>query len=282
MYNQYSIGYWIMRIAVYTKSSLTGHPVRSKLLAELSCESGLLLTEIPQGSEIPAGFDRLLAFGGDGTMLEAAVRAARADVPLVGVNIGNLGFLTQFDAKVDAKTLAAALKCESVTRRMLIECTADGKSYLALNDIVVKSASARPVSIELRVNGQFSDAYRSDGVIVATPTGSTAYSLSAGGPVLAPDLSALVVNPVCPHTLHSRPLVVGADAMIELDIIGGEGAGVIVDGAASGTLSSRASVKVKRSSLTAPFVNAGGEDFYARLLDKMNRWGSAQSAEVTV
>ena len=109
MYNQYPIGYWIMRIAVYTKSSLTGHPVRSKLLAELSCESGLLLTEIPQGSEIPAGFDRLLAFGGDGTMLEAAVRAARADVPLVGVNIGNLGFLTQFDAKVDAKTLAAAL-----------------------------------------------------------------------------------------------------------------------------------------------------------------------------
>ena len=193
MYNQYPIGYWIMRIAVYTKSSLTG--------------------------------DRLLAFGGDGTMLEAAVRAARADVPLVGVNIGNLGFLTQFDAKVDAKTLAAALECESVTRRMLIECTADGKSYLALNDIVVKSASARPVSIELRVNGQFSDAYRSDGVIVATPTGSTAYSLS---------------------------------------------------------LSSRASVKVKRSSLTAPFVNAGGEDFYARLLDKMNRWGSAQSAEVTV
>ena len=159
MYNQYPIGYWIMRIAVYTKSSLTGHPVRSKLLAELSRESGLLLTEIPQGSEIPAGFDRLLAFGGDGTMLEAAVRAARADVPLVGVNIGNLGFLTQFDAKVDAKTLAAALECESVTRRMLIECTADGKSYLALNDIVVKSASARPVSIELRVNGQFSDAY---------------------------------------------------------------------------------------------------------------------------
>ena len=131
------------------------------------------------------------------------------------------------------------------------------------------------------MDGQFADAYRSDGMIVATPTGSTAYSLSAGGPVLAPDLDALTVNAVCPHTLHSRPLVVGANALIELRIIAGDLSLLVVDGAAAAELGAKSVVKVKKAAVSAPFIDAGGRGFYEKLLDKMNRWGLAQSAEVT-
>lgn len=267
-----------MKIAVYTKSTLTGHPVRTSLIAALSAMPGMELKNILPGEDIPSDCERVLAFGGDGTMLDAAVRSARRGVPLLGVNIGNLGFLTQLDSSASAEEVAAALKSGGVKRRMLLECKAEGASFLALNDVVVKSSSTRPVSVELYVDGQFSDAYRSDGVIVATPTGSTAYSLSAGGPVLAPELSALVVNPVCPHTLHSRPLVVSAASVIELRVIGGGEAQLVVDGEVRPIKAT--SVTVRRAAESALFLDVGKDDFYERLLDKMNRWGSAQSAEV--
>lgn len=271
-----------MKIAVFTKSSLTDHPVRAALLEALSKEGVFDFLFIGSGDAIPADCERVLAFGGDGTMLDAAVRCARADVPLLGVNLGNLGFLTQFDAGVTAGELSSALRSGETVRRMLISCKTDGAEFFALNDIVVKSASTRPVSTELHVDGRFADAYRSDGVIVATPTGSTAYSLSAGGPVLAPELSALVVNAVCPHTLHARPLVVGADSKVEIKVIGGGEAQLVVDGTAAADLAADESVSVQRASVSAPFIKAGRVNFYERLLDKMNRWGSAISAEVNV
>lgn len=270
-----------MKIAVYTKSSLTSHPARARLLAALK-ERGFVAAEISSGDSVPADCSRLLAFGGDGTMLEAAVAAAKAGVPVLGVNIGNLGFLTGFDAEVTPDALAAALNSDECAERMLLGCETESGVFLALNDVVIKSASTRPVSLELYVDGQFSDAYRSDGVIVATPTGSTAYSLSAGGPVLAPDLAAIAVNPVCPHTLHSRPLVVGANAEIELRLMGGDRAHLVVDGTAAAGLDIASRVTVRRARERALFIKTGKDNFYERLLDKMNRWGSAQSAEVTL
>lgn len=270
-----------MKIAVFTKSTLKGHPARKALLDALSKEGGFVIEEVGSDRKLPNDSERLLAFGGDGTMLDAAVLSAKAGIPVLGVNLGDLGFLTQFDAHVSAEELARALRSATVKRRMLIECSVEKGSFLALNDIVVKSASTRPVSMELYVDGQFSDAYRSDGVIVATPTGSTAYSLSAGGPVLAPELNALVVNAVCPHTLHSRPLVVGSDAEITLRLIRGGEAELVVDGRSVGRLSPDPVVTVKKGSISALFADAGKNDFYERLLDKMNRWGSARSAEVT-
>lgn len=270
-----------MKIAVFTKSTLLEHPVRNAVLSALNASGKFVTEEISAEAPVPADCERLLAFGGDGTMLEAAVRAAKAGVPLVGVNCGNLGFLTQFDSATDADEIADALLNGKTVKRMLLECeTADGR-FLALNDVVVKSADTHPVSLELYVDGKFVDAYRSDGMIVATPTGSTAYSLSAGGPVLAPDLDALTVNAVCPHTLHSRPLVVGAASRIELRIIGGASAVLVVDGTSAAELGAHASVKVKKAAVGALFVDAGHRGFYEKLLDKMNRWGLAQSAEVT-
>lgn len=270
-----------MKIAVFTKPTLMEHPVRKAVLAAVSASEKFVIQEISANSSVPSDCERLLAFGGDGTMLEAAVRAAEADIPLVGVNCGNLGFLTQFDSANDTDDIIKALLEGKTVKRMLLECSAGDRSFLALNDIVVKSADTHPVSVQLYVDGQFADAYRSDGMIVATPTGSTAYSLSAGGPVLAPELDALTVNAVCPHTLHSRPLVVGAEALIEMRIMGGDSALLVVDGSAATALGANATVKVKKAAVSASFVDAGNKGFYEKLLDKMNRWGLAQSAEVT-
>ena len=263
-----------MKIAVLTKSTLADAVQRKNLLKALAKVRDFCIVELGAGEEIPTDADRVLAFGGDGTMLDAAVRCARRDIPLVGVNLGNLGFLTQFDAEASPKDVEAALRSSAVNRRMLISCRCDCKEYLALNDVVVKSASTRPISVELYVNGKFADSYRSDGVIVATPTGSTAYSLSAGGPVVSPDLDAFVVNPVCPHTLHSRPLVIGAASEVELRIIGGDAGQLVIDGATPAALGEHSAVQVVRAGVAAPFVKVGEDGFYEKLLDKMNRWGT--------
>ena len=124
------------------------------------------------------------------------------------------------------------------------------------------------------MDGQFADCYRSDGVIVATPTGSTAYSLSAGGPVLAPEVDAVIVNPVCPHTLHSRPIVAGGSSEIVLRLSSEESARLVVDGRDEGGLRASSVIAVRRSQTEARFVKVGESRFYERLLSKMNRWGT--------
>lgn len=269
----------IMKIAVFTKQTLLGHPVRAGLLDALSAEEDLELVETEDGA-VPPATDRALAFGGDGTMLEAAVSCARADVPLLGINCGNLGFLTQFDCEVTPEEVASALRSGAVKRRALLICKCSGGNFHALNDIVIKSASTRPVSLELYIDGGFADAYRSDGVIVATPTGSTAYSLSAGGPVLAPELDAMVITAMCPHTLHSRPMVINGGSDVVLRLIGGGDAVLVVDGDRRAVIAEGSEIRVSKADISAPFIDAGDNDFYKKLLDKMNRWGSAQSAEV--
>ena len=263
-----------MKIATLTKSTLMDNPARKSLIDALAKEGGFDIVEISADGNIPVDCQRLLVFGGDGTMLDAAVKAAKVGIPVVGVNLGNLGFLTQFEAGESPERIADALEHGELHRKMLLECKTVKGNFLALNDVVLKSAGSRPVTVSLYVNSHFSDSYRSDGVIVATPTGSTAYSLSAGGPVIAPDLDAIVVNPVCPHTLHSRPLVVGGDAEIRLELSAEESANLVVDGKIVAELAENSVIMISKSSVYAAFICENGDGFYEKLLDKMNRWGT--------
>lgn len=264
----------IMKIAILTKPVLWDNPARAKLLAALKSCGDFDIVEVPAGGDIPSDCERLLVFGGDGTMLDAAVKCARVGVPLVGVNLGNLGFLTGFESEADPERVADALLNGEVRKRMLLGCKSAKGNFLALNDFVLKSADTRPVTVKLFVDGSFVDSYRSDGVIVATPTGSTAYSLSAGGPVMAPELDAIVVNPVCPHTLHSRPLVVGGNSEIRLELSASENAVLVTDGNKTADLGGNSVVMISKSPLLAPFIVTDGHNFYEKLLDKMNRWGT--------
>lgn len=263
-----------MRIATLTKSTLMDNPARKSLIDALIRDGGFDIVEISADGNIPADCQRLLVFGGDGTMLDAAVKAAKVGIPVVGVNLGNLGFLTQFESGESAQKIAETLRYGELHKKMLLECKTSKGNFLALNDAVLKSAGSRPVTVSLYVNGHFSDSYRSDGVIVATPTGSTAYSLSAGGPVIAPDLDAIVINPVCPHTLHSRPLVVGGNAEIRLELSAEQTANLIVDGKPVAELGENSVIMVSKSSVYAAFISDGDDGFYEKLLNKMNRWGT--------
>ncbi len=178
--------------------------------------------------EMPALSPELaIVLGGDGTLLSAARALSKSGIPLLSVNLGSLGFLTEVRLEDLYPTLDAwCQNCSTADSRamMHVELMRDGKvqcEYEALNDIVVsKGTIARMGDFMVKLNGQLAAAFRADGVIVATPTGSTAYSLAAAGPILAPDVDALVINPICPHLLTLRPMVVRGDAVVTVSVEG--------------------------------------------------------------
>lgn len=182
--------------------------------------------------------DFVLVLGGDGTLLSAARAVAHEGVPILAVNLGSLGFLTEVPLSEMYSTLDAVDTGLCPTeQRAVLECTAYRGTeqlarHFALNDVVVnKSALSRLVDFDLLIDGAFVFNYKADGVIIATPTGSTAYSLAAGGPVLMPSVQSFVVTPVCPHALTHRPLVVRDNAQIELRVeTGAEEAFLSIDG----------------------------------------------------
>jgi NAD+ kinase len=178
----------------------------------------------------------VLVLGGDGTLLSAARAIGSAEIPLLAVNLGSLGFLTEVRLDDLYSTLAAAVECQCpVESRSLLCCrlirdNQEVACYHALNDAVIKSTVARLIGFRLCINGERVVEYQADGVIVATPTGSTAYSLAAGGPVLMPSVEAIVLTPICPHSLTHRPLVVGDDAKITVRLDSGADGVLSVDG----------------------------------------------------
>ncbi len=178
----------------------------------------------------------VLVLGGDGTLLSAARSVGATEIPLLAVNLGSLGFLTEVRLDEVYATLDATAqgKCPTESRSLLeVRLVRDGKEashYYALNDAVVKSTVARLMGFAVFINEQRVMEYQADGVIVATPTGSTAYSLAAGGPVLMPSVEAILLTPICPHSLTHRPLVVGSDAMIGVRLDSGADGFLSVDG----------------------------------------------------
>ncbi|MEK7842838.1 MAG: NAD kinase, partial [Pseudomonadota bacterium] len=173
--------------------------------------------------EIGARADLAIVLGGDGTMLNIARKLAPFDVPLVGINQGRLGFLTDLSIDTMLETVGAMLDGRYVTeRRMLlsaevIRSEASVFGALALNDVAVNRGSGGSmIEFEVHINGEYVYSLRADGLIVATPTGSTAYALSSGGPILHPSLDLIALVPVSPHTLSNRPIVVGPDAFVEI------------------------------------------------------------------
>lgn len=256
-----------MKLMVYSKQSLIDHPVKLALSSKLSA-LGHVVNEIDNitGDEV---CDCILVFGGDGTMLYASTHAKQ---PILGINLGNVGFLTQYESDVTADTIEQAISHGEVFERNLVETSVAGHHLVALNEIALKTTTARPITLSVYVDDQFVDKYHADGLIVATPTGSTAYSLSAGGPVLDPDMDALVINPICPHSLHSRTLVVKGDSKVQIKVDNGQGA-VTADAGQQIYLDGQDTITIEKSSSKATFVGNYKADFYKKLLEKMNRWG---------
>lgn len=236
-------------------------------------------------AKLPTETDVIVAFGGDGTLLEAAGLVARAgaDTPVLGINLGRLGFLTEVSRRDQLQALDALVagRARSETRLLLIgDVHRDSETVatrLALNDVVVtRGALARMVEIDVDVDGQSVCQVKADGLIIATATGSTAYNLSAGGPILHPAVDALVLTPIAPHTLTNRPLVLPATARISLRPII-EGATEIVvtfDGQAGVPLEAGDVIEIRRAPRVVRLLRTTGRTHFDVLREKL-QWGKA-------
>jgi len=230
---------------------------------------------------LAAKADLLIVVGGDGTLLKAAQLIAARPIPLVGVNLGKLGFLADITPEQVQEDIAAMLEGNYThEERMMLEAHAlRGKSAdaprTALNDVVVhKSDGGRLIEFETWVDGHFLCAYRADGIVMATPTGSTAYALSGGGPIVHPAMDAMALVPICPHTLGDRPIVVSGESRIEVRIGDDHGgaAQVTWDGQHAETLNPGDRVEVRRAPKRITFIHPRGYDYYKILRSKLH-WG---------
>jgi len=224
--------------------------------------------------------DLLVAVGGDGTMLHAARLAAAAGVPVLGVNRGRLGFLADVGPEQMLKGLDDALagRCRAETRMLLradIHQSGLGYSGIAFNDVVVtKRDSGRMLELSSSIDGAYVNTHAGDGFIVATPTGSTAYALSCGGPILHPTLDALVLAPICPHTLSDRPVVVGAGSTVELELVAkyDTRAQVTCDGIVLCDFEPGVRLRVARAPTSVTLLHPPGHDYFRILRSKLH-WG---------
>lgn len=226
--------------------------------------------------EIGQQADLAVVIGGDGTMLNIARRLVSYDVPLIGVNQGRLGFLTDLSIDTMLETFGSILEGQYVTeRRMLLfaEVIRNEKSNfnaLAFNDVVVsRGISSGMIEFEVRINDEYVYSLRSDGLIVATPTGSTAYALSSGGPILHPSLDLIALVPVCPHILSNRPIVVGPKARVEILMHGIADVRVNCDSHSSFDLEQADKIVVRRFPRTVRLLHSIGHSYYRMLREKL-------------
>lgn len=233
--------------------------------------------------------DVLIAFGGDGTLLRGARLLRGREVPILGVNLGRVGFLTTATREKLGEALDAVISGRYLLeRRLSLHATIISEEggvrseQLALNDVAIhKSGVARVVRVRVSIDGEDLGPYSADGIVVASPTGSTAYSLSAGGPIVAPGVEAMIVTPVCAHTLAVRPVVVPPDSTVCVEPMspGADDLLVSYDGQLGTTLAIGDRVYVRRAQTSVLLIRLGSEGYFTRMRQKLN-WGDLSEREV--
>ncbi len=264
------------------------HLIReAKAEPRLDSETAAWLGESGSGesvSEAAVGCQAVLVFGGDGTFLRAARELADVRMPLLGINMGSLGFLTFLRLAEISETMPRVLAGNyRVEERMRLKATLERKGemidhHLALNDAVVSmSHGSRLIEFNISVGEQYLGDYRADGLIVSTPTGSTAYSLSAGGPIIHPTMDALVATPISPHALSIRPIVVGGEEEIAISIGERSGNSVLtVDGTVINPLQQGDVIHVRQAKRSQPIILPESLSYYGLVREKLGWGGIAQ------
>jgi NAD+ kinase len=249
--------------------------VDAHLARHVGYASGLELEQIRDQADL------VVVLGGDGTLISVARLFSGRDVPILGVNLGSLGFLTEITVDELYPALEYCLKGNPrVSERMMLDVavTRAGKeteNWHVLNDAVInKGAIARIIELETRVNGQYLTSFKADGLIISTPTGSTGYSLSAGGPIVHPLMHCILVTPICPHTLTNRPIVITEDSVVSIVIKSSfdEMVYLTLDGQVGMELQEGDQVEIRRALRTTPLVTSRDKDYFAILRKKL-KWG---------
>lgn len=275
----------MLRIGIYTNKDkdpglqATGRVISALELAGCSIcydsdtASLLNLSEYADASQA----DALFILGGDGTILRAARKYVSFDLPMVGINIGHLGFMSEINLP-DVEKMIHHIKQGDyvIDERMMLEAKINGagRPFIALNDfIITKINRTHMVQLDLYVNGTLAEFYNGDGLIVATPTGSTAYSLSAGGPIIAPNVSCMLITPMCPHSLYARSIVTKySDTIMVCPHEGEENVTFSADGQELQYLSSADKVIIQRSKRKTKFLRFTNDMFFPQLKDKLAQW----------
>jgi NAD+ kinase len=226
--------------------------------------------------KVPERVDLVVVLGGDGTLLSIAHVAAQKNVPVIGVNLGALGFLTEVPLSEMYMALDAYLKGNKmiVSRRRMLEARTNGKTYYCLNDVVInKGALARMIQCAIWIDEKEIAMTKADGFIISTPTGSTAYSLSAGGPIIQPYIPAIIIAPICPHTLSFRPMVISSQSRIKVQLLtGGEEVYITIDGQRGSVMKKNDVIEVQSSGLELLLISSPKRNFFDLLQEKLG-WG---------
>lgn len=249
-----------------------------KRLLEEKGQQVTLFSDLKSG-EIPVHMDAMLVLGGDGTVLQAVRETKTEHIPLIGINLGTLGFLAQIEPAGIEEALDRLIAGDYTREeRMMLQgqaVFADGsvREGFALNDIVItRNGPLQMLKLNIYVNGRFLHQYQADGVIVTTPTGSTGYSLSAGGPLIAPGAKLLMLTPICPHTLNQRSIIFSSEDVIEIEIPEGrdgqmQRVSASFDGVTSAYITTGERIRIRKSEQCAEFILMNQESF----LDVLNR-----------
>jgi len=275
-----------VELAVELAEWLARRQVKPLLVREVATAAGR--ASLAADDDEVAGADLLVVLGGDGTMLRWNRLAARVGTPMLGVNFGQYGFITEIHPRETTDALTRVLRGEYViSERVVLKagvCRGGEKTgeYFALNDAVVsKGPVTRMLGLHTFVNGRFIVTYSADGIIVSTPTGSTAYSLSAGGPVVHPNVSVLIITPICPHTMNARSLVIPDTETVRICAETGEHEleiALTMDGQVMHRLTPDDTVEISKADFTAKLVQLDSQSFYDKLQHRL-RWGERFSGE---
>lgn len=239
-------------------------------------------------SQMAGEISYAIALGGDGTLIRTAKQLLPFQIPLLGINAGRLGFLAGLEADELERLTALVTGEYQIEQRMLLSLTlqrasGDTESYTAFNDIVVsRGALSRIVDVMVSCDGRFVGSYRADGILFASPTGSTAYSLSAGGPIVDPSIDGIIMTPICPHSLFSRTVVfdVSHTLTIRVGDVHKKECFITVDGHQGIPVSQEDTLQIRKSPLTVPLLRLGTRSFYEILKDKfIDRAGELSSTE---
>jgi NAD+ kinase len=250
--------------------------IQTARMAGLQCET------FPDPAALARETDLLLVFGGDGTMLRMIRETNGSGTPILGINLGRLGFLTALSAKDIAAGLEKLWRNDFVIEsRPLVEAAGQGQSQpicmFALNDIVItRGAVSRLIELEVSVNDKYLTCYRGDGLIFSSPTGSTAYSLSAGGPIISPGAEVFAITPICAHALSNRAVVISSSSVVCVKLLSKEMETIIAaDGQIQASLKAGDTVTIRRSRRVARLLNPGETSFFETVRQKLHWRGSS-------
>ncbi|MBE5826478.1 MAG: NAD(+)/NADH kinase [Butyrivibrio sp.] len=266
-----------LTVTMHIKEYLEQRGKTCVIASEKKEEDPLLLKRVHL-SIIPEDTDLVIVLGGDGTMLQAARSLAYMDIPMIGVNLGTMGYLAEVDQRDIDEALDKILRGEyEIEDRMMLRGSLEGRRDYALNDIIVcRYQDISTIGYNIYVNDQFLCSYFADALIVSTPTGSTGYNMSAGGPIIEPQANLILITPVCPHTLNSRSLVFSPETRIEVELLKGRDGGTkqaisSFDGSGTILMNSGDRIEIKKSKKTTKILRLNKVNFLDMISKKFEK-----------